>query len=148
MGRNLVANKEAVARANTLATEIEKITGFKQYSPHNISVLTDNSFKITGKEFAKTNRLSGKKYSFNEAETGLTYKGSKSINRIQIGMKDGKLHIEDGRHLLQAYLELAKPIPGKVVQFTDSAKKYYIQSILESRQNKKSSFSKINTPQK
>jgi hypothetical protein len=37
-------------------------------------VLADNSFKNTGKEFAKNNRLSGKKYSFLEAETGKTFK--------------------------------------------------------------------------
>ena len=120
----------------------------KQYSPHNISVLAENSFKIAGKEFAKNNRLSGKKYSFLEAETGKTFKWTNSKNRIQISLQNGKLHIDDGRHLLQAYLELNKPIPWSVVQFTNSAKKFYIQSILESRKNKKSSSSKINTLQK
>lgn len=145
---NMSVNKENVARANTLVTKNGKIIWLKQYSPHNISVLADNSFKKTGKELVKNNRLSGKGYSFLEAKTGKTFKGTESINRIQISLRNGKLHIDDGRHLLQAYLELNTPIPWKVVQFTNSAKIFYIKAILESRKNKKSSSSKTNTRQK
>lgn len=110
------------------SSNLPKTQKFIQYSPNNISRVTKNSFHNTGWKGIKPDRLSGKKYSFQEIKTGKTLKWSLSKKRIVISIDEKwNLYLEDGRHLLQAFMEKNKAIPNNVVHFTSKKafQKYY-----------------------
>lgn len=91
------------------------------FNADNLSKALSNSLKFSpDKIAAKPNRLTGERWSFQEALTGLTQTGQNLKGRIRIGLNDARqLVLEDGTHLLEAYRQLRKPIPLDKIAFAD-----------------------------
>lgn len=94
----------------------------KDFDPEELSKNAKNSFLNNPKDAGdKANRLTGEGLSFREAGTGLATNNKYVRNRIVIGKDDsGNTIIKDGRHLLEAYRRLGKPVPNDKVLIESS----------------------------
>ena len=85
--------------------------------PKKLSNKVNNSLE-NNLQWIKKNRLDWEMRSIKEAESWLTQNGKEIKWRILIGIDNGgKLVIEDGRHLLEAYRRLDKEIPISKIWF-------------------------------
>lgn len=98
-----------------------------QYDPLKVSKCIQNSI-FYDKRWVKSWRLEWTSRSLEEAKTGFTKRWTKELWRIFIGLDDkDNLIILDGRHLLQAYNILYKPIPEEYLSFeSPKAKELFI----------------------
>jgi len=115
----------------TVSAAIKKITNDviasapkegNAYNAQKLSKLAENSFlKNANDATKKSDRLNGEGFSFKEARTGKAENGENLSGRIVFGMDDeGKINLEDGRHLLEAYRREGIPVPKEKVKFLDS----------------------------
>jgi len=114
--------------------EEQKAISKDSYDANQVSQVAENSFlKKPESKLDKPNRLQGEGLSYKEAETGLTAGGENVKGRIILATDDaGKVNLEDGRHLLEAYREKGIPVPKDKVQFVDeNARKVFTDSIKE-----------------
>lgn len=100
------------------------------FDSEKISTLLKNSLK--NEDNRKPDRLDGKNFSFQEAETNFTKSGQDIGWRIIIGLDNSKaLIVEDWRHLLEAYRQLSKEIPDSKITFSSKKAKQIFYKLIE-----------------
>lgn len=121
-------------RAATAALDKTKKLIRKGLDADQISDILEKTMKKTPERMAdKPNRLVGEKLSFREAMTGLATNGENLLGRIRVAIDDnGKLLIEDGTHLLEAYRQLKLPVPKEKIAFQSTkVKAMFVKALKE-----------------